>query len=506
MASNWLLKGTPRTVQLEALRRSYEGYALHEHQDDDNVVPRRMLDAEGYGRTGPSRGYAHFLQQRLGKTPMALNEYALFRRDHDFRWAIILSPNSFKDEWVAEGDRWGLDVPLHAFRSDDRSGAERFVSKNARFGGGIVVNFQALLSKQTLAFLEPLIDSRSIYIVDESINIKNPQATTTKTALQLGRGAGARRVLTGKPVTQGPHDLWAQLRAIGALNGFNFYAFRNTFCRMGGFQGKQVLGVKPDKVEWLQDLMAPWAFQARRQEWMRTPGVDYASRALEMTKEQQAHYNRMEAEFITMVGTEDDPIYVPADQCITKMLKLQQIASGFIIDETGTAHDIMPPKSNPMVNEIKGMLTDEIEGKTIIFAHYRHTIKLLAEALREFNPAYIMGQQSDVQEQKARFNADPSCRVLIAQEKAAKYGHTLVGTPADPCLTTIYAENSYSLDDRSQTEERNQGATQVGTVAIWDFIPAPIARQAIEALRHKEDVSAAVMGYARHTGILPHAA
>lgn len=275
---------------------------------------------------------------------------------------------------------------------------------------------------------------------------------------------------------------------------------------MGGFQGKQVMGVKPDKIEQLQDLMAPWAFQARRTDWMRTPGVDYATFHLEMLREQKVHYDQMEAEFITRLGTEEEPIYIPADQCVTAMLKLQQIASGFIIDELGTPHDIMPLSKNPLVNAIKDMVEDEIEGKVIIYAHYRHTIDMLREGLAHLEPAIIRGQQDDVQEQKARFNRDRRCRVLIGQEKATKYGHTLMGTPDDHCLTTIYAENSYSLDDRSQTEERNQGEGQQGTITIWDFIPAPIAERAVDALRHKEDVSAAVMGYARHTGVLPHPA
>ena len=51
---------------------------------------------------------------------------------------------------------------------------------------------------------------------------------------------------------------------------------------------------------------------------------------------------------------------------------------------------------------------------------------------------------------------------MLLQAEAGKYGHTLVGTPDDPCGTMIFFENSYSLDTRSQLEDRIH---RIGTVA-----------------------------------------
>lgn len=507
------MRGTPRPVQVEAILRSYDGVKQREHEDDDNEVFRSMRDIRGVPREGFQRGWAHFMEQRLGKTPVDLNEFMLFRRDHGVDWHIVVSPNSFKPEWVDEAERWGVDVPFHEFISTERGKADRFYNKN-KLGGGMVINYEALRSGETMGFLRMIAaDHRTMITFDECINAKNPQADQFKMGLELSKECFIRRDLTGKPVTQGPHDLWAQLRLIGALDGFNFYAFRNTFCKMGGFQGKTVRGSKNE--EDLQEILEAWAFSARRVNWMRTPGRDYAERRLDMLPEQRAHYKRMHEDLITFLTPlnahpDDDDIVIPADQIITKMLKLQQISSGFIIDEEGKPHDIMPLSKNPKVVELKRMLTDEIPGKTIILCHYTHTIEMLVEALAEFGPALIAGEAQmrrlgrDVQTEKKRFNGDPACRVVIGQEKAIKYGHTLMGHPDDPCLTEIFAENSYSLDDRAQCEERPQGAGQMGTITIWDFMASPIEAATLEALRRKEDVSAAVMGYARATGLLPH--
>ena len=50
---------------------------------------------------------------------------------------------------------------------------------------------------------------------------------------------------------------------------------------------------------------------------------------------------------------------------------------------------------------------------------------------------------------------------MLLQAEAGKYGHTLIGTPDDPCSTMIFFENTYSLDTRSQLEDRihRMGAT-----------------------------------------------
>lgn len=480
-----------------------------EHKDDANRVPHPIRDTQGFRRTGPAKRWLHLLEQRLGKTPITLNELELFRRDYNIKWAVGFAPNSFKPEWIEESERWGVSRPAYAFSSADRRGAQRFIDRNRAHGGLLVVNYEALIYDDTLTLLADLIGPDTYLFGDETVNIKNSQAVSTKNAITLAKDAGVRRSLTGKPIVQGPHDMWAQARFAGELNGFNYYAFRNTYCKMGGFQAKQVKGVKNE--EQFQEWLDGCAFQARRTHWLTTPGVEYAQRKLEMLPEQKVHYKRMEEDFLTLIVDHlDEEVIIPADQIITKLLKLQQISSGFIIDEEGNTHDIMPPSRNPLVLEVQRMLRDEISTKVLIFAHHTHLIALLMEALKEFEPAIIAGQgqmktfDRDTQAEKRRFNGDPRCRIMIGQERAIKYGHTLMGAPDDPCLNEIYAENSYSLDDRSQTEQRAQGDGQAGLITIWDFIPSPIALAAILALQRKEDMSAAVMGYARDTGLLPN--
>jgi len=90
------------------------------------------------------------------------------------------------------------------------------------------------------------------------------------------------------------------------------------------------------------------------------------------------------------------------------------------------------------------------------------------------------------QAEKQRFE-DPDCRVILLQADAGKYGHTLVGTEDDPCGTMLFFENTYSLDTRSQIEDRIH---RMGTVAesclYVDLSGSDIDERIARALQRKE--------------------
>ena len=494
---DWLLKGEPREVQLEALRRSYYGYALRDYPTDAERFARL--------RNGPARGWGHFMEMRLGKTPTLLNEFELLRRDYGFKRAIILSPNAFKRTWVSEAEAFGTSVDAE-FYDGNRNQLKRLISRTK--GQFLLsINYEALRSDDVLKMLEDLCGNETLIAADESITIKGHGTKVTTAALQLAGKCRARRPMTGKPITQGPHDAYTQLRFGAQLEGELYTNFKSYYCQMGGFQGKTVVGVKhPDELSAIIHSSAFVARKAGPRGWLKTPGVEYGERFIDMLPDQRALYDRMEQEFI--VELENGTI-VSADQIVTKLIKLQQITSGFIYDETRGVHFIVPTEKNPLLLALKTLIEEELEGKLLLVCHYQPTMDLLLKALEPYSPAVIRGQEwhrkhgRGIEEEKARFNNDPRCRVLVGQEVSLRYGHTLMGDKANPCLTEIFVENNYSLNDRSQCEQRPQGDGQMGVLSILDFFASPQALKIVRALQAKEDVAALLMGYAREEGVLP---
>jgi len=466
MTHRWMLNGSPRPVQVEALNKSYG-----------------------------KKGWGHWLEMRLGKTATALNEYAQYVHDFDVRYMLVLAPNKFKSDWILAAKKWGLTVPMHEFQSSSEKSLKEFL-KNNRYGL-VVVNYEALTYKKNIDAIMPMCGPDTFIVADESIKLKNPGSATFKAALSLAKQCGYRRTLSGKPLTQGVHDLFGQLKFMGELDGWQFSLFKAAFCVMGGFQGKQVLGAKNE--ERLKVILDACSFKARKIDWIEGfEKPDYSTRVVHLTGRQKELYNQMQQDFVACLGN----TIVTADQVITRLIKQSQIASGFIIDENNKIIDLVPPEENPRILAVKSILDDELSTKLIVFVHYRHSIKLLEEALKEYNPAVIKGGADDVVEQKRKFNEDESCRVLIGQIDASKYGHELVGSKESPCVTMVFFESTYSLDSRSQCEERNQFGDKSVGLSIIDFASTELDIRIIRALQRKEDVASSILGYDRETGIL----
>jgi len=485
---DWLLDCEPREVQLEALRRSYLGLATR-------------AEANGPTYTGklphfraPAPGWGHFMEMRLGKTATALNEFMLLKRDHGIKRALIVCPNAFKRGWEDEAIRFGVDVPVHVFESSNREAALNF---SRRDEGIVVVNYESLVHQNTCAILDKWANNdESMVIADESVKIKNPKSVTFKNLMAITKDTKYTRALTGLPTPQDVTDLWSQLRFVKKLKGVNFYAFRGKFAKMGGYMNKKVTGVRNE--DELTRLINNCAFVASRRKWGGFIETDYMTVDVEMTPKQKASYIMMEKEFVVWL---DNGVGVSADQVLAKYMKLQQISSGFVLDELGKPMEIEPFESTNKFKHLKEALSEEINGKTVIVARYRHTIDMLTKHLHEFKPAVIRGSEDmktagiEVEKEKHRFNNDLRCRVLIGQVSAIKYGHTLIGNDADPCNTVVFYENSYSLDDRAQAEQRPQGFAQKTGIVVIDYASTKIEKEIVGALQKKDKIAKTILGH-----------
>lgn len=481
---DWMLDCEPRLVQLEALSRSYYGVSGY---TPEGRRPAPIAQVPG-GFSEPARGWGHFLEMRLGKTGTALNEMAMLQRDGYARKFLVVAPSKFVGDWEKEAtDRKSPVVP----RVIDTVAVRRGVLDRTHTGA-FVINFEALAQR---AVADALVKwtNRALVVCDESIWIKNPSSLASKALLSMAKEAAGTRALSGKPMTQSPYDLWAQMRFLRQLSGVSPVVFRNAYCRMGGFQGKQIVGPNPDALPDLHKRLQACSWFATKLEWLGIGAPDYAERRVKMSDEQVAAYRTMERDYYLLL----DDAAVTADQVVTMLLRLQQIAAGFVRDENKNVRWLVPPGRNPRLQEVLYIMENEIpeRHKLFIVAQTTPSMDLLMSELQPYRPAVIRGAMSneDVIENKRRFNEDPKCRVMVGQTKAVKYGHQLMGSRENPCLHTLFYENTYSLDDRSQCEERNRGAGQMGQTTIIDFWSSSQDRAIARALVRKEDVFAAVM-------------
>jgi SNF2 family DNA or RNA helicase len=450
------------------------------------TVQRKALsEAKGH------QGFAYYMEMGLGKTLTALAEFRRLVDEDRVTRLVVVCPNSFKAGWVEEINKHNINVDPYIFISGSTWNNENFLKRMFERPPVLIVNYEAIRKEETRNYIIKFARGRSAMIVlDESIQIKTYNSQQTKAALTLAPMFGIRRILSGKPVTQGPHDLWAQMKFIGAITD-KYFPFKTTFCKMGGFKAKKVVGTQNEEL--LAAKIDKYVFRASKAEWTDLPPKMYTSRQYELTPKLRSMYQSMEDDFVIWLNETEN---VSVDAFITKYIKLAQIQSGFIIKEDGTTEDLVPPSENPRFQLVKEVV-EEISGKVIIPYVHRHTLNILLETLRESNPAIIRGNMrpEEIEFEKDKFNNHSDCRVILLQSKAGKYGHTLLGgaSPTDRCSTMLFAENSYSLDDRSQIEDRMHRHGQTASHCLYiDLWGTQLDRRITQALQAKENIAQAV--------------
>lgn len=438
-------------------------------------------------------GFAFYMEMGLGKTLATLTEFLELAERREVTRLVVICPNSFKTGWLDEVKKHGLKVHMHIFNSGADYENGQFLKVQFDKPPVLVVNYEAIRKVETQNYIEAFTRGRRCMIAfDESIQIKTYNSQQTKAALYLTHLFKYSRVLSGKPVTQGPHDLWAQMKAIGAIQT-KYFPFKTTFCRMGGFKGKKVVGAQNEEL--LASTIDKFIFRASKEDWTDLPPKMYTSREYKLTPELASMYRSMENEFVLWLNENEN---VAVDTFITKYIKLAQIQSGFIIREDGTIQELVSPEANPRFILVRDIV-EEVNGKVVIPYIHRYTLGLLYRFLAEFNPAYIRGgmEPEEIQAQKDKFNDQKGCRVILVQTRAGKYGHTLLGGPElmDKCSTMVFAENSYSLDDRSQIEDRIHRHGQTESCLYVDVWGTPLDHKVTAALQAKESIAKAVFSY-----------
>jgi len=454
----WYLKGKPYKVQSKALDKAN-------------------------GR----RGFGYFMEMGLGKTATAYNEFIHLLEMDMVDCMLIVCPQSLKAVWAEEAEKWDVQFPVHIWPKVEPVCA----IVGSTLGAIIAINYEAIIGKGGNYVEQYILGPMRVYLVlDESIHVKNPRAKRTRRLIGLCAQAEFVRILSGAPITKSALDIWGQFRCIGELKGWNQYAFRNHFCTMGGYMGKQIVGAKNQ--DELSGLIDENAFRARKQDWTDLPDTLSTTRNYVLYRDQQKQYNTMLQDLV--ISVKDETITAP--MVITQMMKLQQIAGGFIIDEQGDTHDIIEPKKNPKLNLVLEIL-EELDSKVIIFAFYKKSIQLLMDHLP--NGAYLIGDQSEEsQTMEKEFFNEGSAPLIIAQLTAGKYGHTLLGSKDMPCHTTIFYENTYDMDARVQAEARNHRYGQHYPVTYIDLVGPDLDKKVIGALQKKQNLATSIIDAIRN--------
>ncbi len=417
--------------------------------------------------------YALFLEMGAGKSKIILDTAAHLILTGKINATVVVAPKAVYRNWVDN------EIPTHfpevvkykvAYWSSYARKKERDEMAELLAPGPFhrifVINVEAMASTKAVTALKEFLQKfKCLLVIDESTTIKNPEAKRTKLLTVLGKYAQYKRIVTGNPIPNGPLDLYSQAAFLGpdTIGYTNYYAFRNRFAimveqKMGSASFKKVVGYQD--LDHLQELMRKFAFIIKKKDCLDLPPKVYSVLDVEMGPLQTKAYNEMYESSYLMLSDESQ---VSAPLVITQLMKLHQIACGFIKPDHGTERSFDEPNAR-LETLLEAM--EQAPGKGIIWANYRYNIKQLMAAIKEkFGEDSVVdyyGDTSDDDRQAAkRVFQDPTSTVrwIVSNPSTGKWGNTWT-----QATTVFYYSNSYDLESREQSEDRAHRIGQVGAI------------------------------------------
>lgn len=467
-----------------------------------------QIDALRVSASAPA--FALFMEQRTGKTKVVIDTQAALYDAREVDALFIVAPNGVHRLWVED------EIPAHLLDDIERDvflwragclnsarGRDALVATTKSNKMAILaMNIDALRTDKGKAAAKWFLEKRRCLLaVDESTIIKTPGAKRTQVLLGRGKANGIaalapyRRILTGTPVTQGPFDLFAQMKFLdenfwedyGNFEGFKRYfgVWEKGYNRAAGREYNELVEYR--NLPELKARVDTISYRITRDECFDLPPQVFQKHPFELTQEQRHLYDTLRDELLIEWG---DGQETSAAIAIVKMIRLQQITSGFVPDDEGNMRHL---EKNPRVDALLEVLEQEAQHQNIIWYRFQQDGHNIEAALKKLGRTYAKYDGTVSEEQRSvnkKMFTDGTVQDFIGNPAVGARGLELY-----MARNIIYFNNSYDLEHRLQSQDRTQSKLQKHKTGVIDLTATGTGDAAVaDALRNKKSIADMLTG------------
>jgi SNF2 family DNA or RNA helicase len=301
-----------------------------------------------------------FIDMGLGKTTTTLHAILNFPKP-----VLLVGPiRVIETVWEQEAKKWpatrGLTFSLVRGAVDARRSAL------ATKADVYLVNPE-LLEEALLA------RSYEALVIDESSMFKNPSTKRFKTLRKHLKKFKRRILLTGTPAPNSLMDLWSQIFILDLGDRLDtaFFRFKTRFFRQVdymGFKFEPIEGAAEKVTKLISDIIFRVAIEDALPPEVNIIPVVLPAPARRMYREMERH--------ALIELTKQDSI--TAANAAAALMKLRQVASGFVYDDDRET----VPVHREKINALRSVL-DETGSPVIVVYHFQHELAALREAFPE---------------------------------------------------------------------------------------------------------------------------
>ena len=395
------------------------------------------------------------LEQGLGKT---LVDITYIMETNSFP-AIVVCPASLKYNWLREFEKhYGKKVTV-------LSGTKAHINKLSTDPNPVyIINYDIVHAwTELLLAVNP-----KILVLDESQMIKTPSARRTKACARLAMATDNFLALSGTPMSKSAMDIYTTLNMILKGKMISRWQFMNRYTQYYRTRfGLKIVGAKNERE--LNEYLNHRCMVRYRVDDVLPDLPPYIRQTIliEMTREQEAEYNRMKEAFILWLHKKFPD------------RKLTRSATAEILTQFGyMKRQVAEWKIPTVIDHINTFLEGD-DGKLLVFGLHKKVLDGIWGAFAKYNksgsPLIVrIDGQTAVQDRMKAVDAIQTgpARVFLGQMIAAGVGLTLTASHH-----SLFSELDFLPMNHLQAEARNR---RIGTETSFVHYKYLVMKDTIE--------------------------
>ena len=419
--------------------------------------------AEKYNR------FAFFYDTGTGKTAMALSIIANKHKQYGAKFLIIAPKSIIKTAWLDDQKDFFPDMRILPLDKDFNHAKQKALLQEWRESPNYPIqgklkpranyemirneleqNAQHYIINPEFFIKKPMyyIENFGItgLIVDESAILKDYHGKTPKCIRESAKGLKYVYLLSGNPAPNNEIEYFSQMKIVAPDAFFMSYStFVNLFCQRDS--NRWIL--KPCNQELFADEVASRSLTITKEDCLDLPPALKEIRQVTLPDECKKLYQRLLRAYLAAIKWENDFFaeYSSKDY-LTQLMKLRQIASGFIMfgKQQKRTMDLHQKK----IDELLAVLAEIPSKQVIIWCQFRHEIQVLERELSKYGTVVTAyGDTGDIDKSIDDFKSGKA-KYILALPKTLKYGVTFTN-----CQYAVYYSLSFSAEEYDQSHDRN---------------------------------------------------
>lgn len=440
-------------------------------------------------------GGFHYLKSKSGIAMMSMGmgtgkSYTLISyllNEPKLKTCLILCPSAVLGVWRGQFAEYAPEVPILILDPDVGNGkekvklADRWLANEFDGLRVVVCNFEsARIEPLKTWFLKRRWD---VSVLDESHRCKDPTGVTGKFTEKL-RNVSARRIcLTGTPMPHSPADIFSQYRFLNPnLLGTSFVRFKRRYAIAGFFN--EVIGWR--RKEELSRIFHSAAYEVSS-DVLDLPSVQHIEREFTLPKESLAIYKALWLEMVAEVKGGACSV----DNALVKLIRAQQITSGFLPLDQNTGEDVqqVAELNTAKADLLAEILKDIAPSETVVvFAKHTRDLRAIEATAEKLGRVYgeVSGSRNDL---TSAAKIPEGIQVFGAQIKSGGVGVDFTRS----CFAVLYSID-FSLGNYDQMLARLVRPGQKRPVVFVKLIAkGTVDRRIYNALQERREVVESVV-------------